>query len=299
MRIEVKRKIMSFSFIGKTYRFIIFNLYKYFPKIAVMIEFRLVMGYRLNLKNPQTMNEKIQYLKFYDNTILKTKCADKYEVREYVKSKGLGNILNNIIGIYNSPQEINYNALPEKFVLKNTNGSGCNLIIKNKKDIPLDQINSILEGWMKEEFGVMYYEPQYKGIKSRILCEEYLEDELFRELPDYKVYCSCGNVIMTEVILNRFKNKETSCYHFDKNWNFIEANTSDDSELKKLTKPHNYTEFINICERLSKDFKFVRVDLYIVNNRIYFGELTFTSKGGYDNDFSYDVDKWIGSKIRL
>lgn len=299
MRIETKRKIMSFGFVRKPYRFMIYYLYKYFPKIAVKIEFRLVMGYKLNLKNPQTMNEKIQYLKFYDNTELKKKCADKYEVREYIKSKGLEYILNNIIGIYNSPQEINYDILPERFVLKNTNGSGCNLIIKNKKDVSFDQIKSTLENWMKEEFGVMYYEPQYKGIKTRILCEEYLEDETFKELPDYKVYCSNGNVIMTEVILNRFKNKETSCYHFDKDWNFIEANTIDDCELKKLVKPCNYSEFIDICETLSKDFKFVRVDLYIVNNRIYFGELTFTSKGGYDNDFSYDVDKWIGSKIQL
>lgn len=276
-----------------------FNIYKYLPKLAVKIEFRLVMGYRLNLKNPVTMNEKIQYLKFTDNSELKKICADKFEVREYIKSKGLEDILNDLLGLYNYPNEIDYNSLPDQFVLKNTKGSGCNIIVKDKKVMPFNCIENTLNSWMNKEFGIMYYEPQYIGVKPRIICERYLEDRKFNELPDYKVYCSNGNVIMTEVILNRFKDKDTSCYHFDKDWNFLESNTSDNHELENLAKPNNYDYFLEICRKLSSDFKFVRVDLYIVNEKIYFGELTFTSKGGFDNDFSYELDKWIGSKINV
>ena len=290
---------MSCNFIRKPYHFVMYNMYKFFPKIAIKIEFRLVMGYKMNFSKPTTMNEKIQYLKFFDNTELKKKCADKYEVRDYIKSKGLEDTLNELLGLYDNPSEIDYDVLPNQFVLKNTKGSGCNIIIKNKKDTPFCSIKPILDEWMSKEFGVMFYEPQYLGVKPRIICERYLEDKQFNELPDYKVYCSEGKIIMTEVILNRFKDKETSCYHFDKDWNFLESNSIDNKELENLVKPKNYDYFVDICKRLSSDFKFVRVDLYIVNEKIYFGELTFTSKGGFDNDFSYELDRWIGSKINL
>lgn len=277
--------------------------YRVSDKIGVMAEFRMVMGYPVNFKDPQTLNQKVQWLKFNDNSLLKRDCADKYEVRKYVESKGLKEILNEFEGkgVYDSFNEINFEDLPNKFVLKCNHGCGANAIIKDKSTVNMDELEKKFNSWMSHEFGHRHFEPQYFGIKPKIICEKYLEDNFYKELPDYKFYCCNGKVVMTIVMLDRFKGG-THYYHFDRDWNYIESNDktlSRDEIIKKIPKTANIEKMYKIAEKLSEDFVFVRTDLYCVNDKIYFGELTFTPTGGLDNDYSQSIDEWVGSQINL
>ena len=304
MQKGLKSKLYQLAFIRKGYERFCALCYFFSKKLGVKIQFRMVMGYSMDFDNPQTLNQKVQWLKFYDNSLLKRDCVDKYLVRNYVERKGLKNILNSFEGkgVYSSFAEIDFDELPERFVLKCNHGCGTNAVIKNKKEIDKACLKKRFDEWMGKEFGHRYYEPQYFGIKPRILCERYLEDERYKELPDYKLYCCNGRVEMTIVMLDRYKDTATHYYHFDRDWHYLESNDSDLSKeeiVAKIPRPNNLDEMYQVAEKLAEDFVFVRVDLYDVNSKIYFGELTFTPTGGLDSDYSRKIDEYLGEKIKL
>ena len=228
-----------------------------------------------NLKNPKNFNEKTTALKlsYADNELI-AKCADKYEVREYVKSKGLGNILNELYFVYNNVNDIDFQMLPNKFALKCTHGCAYNVICKNKESLDIEKTKRKLKSYMKERYGLATVELHYLNIKPKIICEKYLCDDKGKMPLDYKIYCFNGKAKCILVCSERDEKLKLSYY--DLNWNRLNFEKKNWSSNKDIEKPKNLEEMIKYAEILSEGFKFVRVDLYNDNGKIIFGELTFT-----------------------
>lgn len=249
----------------------------------------------LHLNNPKYYGEKIQWIKLNGNLERYGEFVDKYEVRNFV-TKRLGNeYLPNLLGVYNNPLEIDFKELPNRFVIKMTNGSGGNIICKDKSRLDIDKCIKKLTKWQKEKFYKYTKENQYKNVKSRLICEEYLEDET-GSLTDYKLHCINGKVEMVEIHRNRYTNHTENYYDIE--WNDYGVSC----KIKKgedMEKPENLDEMIEVAAKLSKDFTYVRVDLYSINNKIYFGELTFTPANGTDPFYPLEKDIKFGSLINL
>lgn len=249
-----------------------------------------------DFKSPKTFSEKMQWIKLYGNLSEYSKYVDKYEVRNYIKETIGDRYLINLLNIYESTDEINYEELPNRFVLKGTHGCGYNIIIKDKSLINKEEIKNKFAKWLKEDYSVLSKEIQYKSIKPRIVCEEYIEDKE-GELIDYKIYCFSGKAEFIQVISNR---KSNMCQDFyDLNWNKLDLRADETPSKVNIKKPEKLEEMIRISEKLSNEFPFVRVDLYYVDNKIYFGELTFTPKGGMVKFKSEEYDIKFGSLINI
>ena len=293
-----KSKLKNNKIINTTYNSIMKTAFQISPRTATKVFFRVSMGYPLSLDNPKTFNEKINWLKFNDDLELKTKCADKIEVRNYVESKGLKNILNDIYYIYDIPQDINFEKLPNSFVLKTNHSCGTNIIVNDKNNINKEETLIKLDKWLKTKYGTYPYEPQYLNIEPRILCEKNLCDN-YGEVPeDYKFYCSKGKVLMFSIIHRPPKPQLPHIYHFNEKKEFLETNYNNYKELPKI--PNNIDDMLEVARKLSEDFNFVRVDLYDFNDKdIIFGELTFTPTGGFYNYISKELDLKIGEMISI
>ena len=247
-------------------------------KIVLNIE--NLRGYHkfVNFKNPKYFGEKIQWLKIYGNLERFSDYVDKYKVREYVAKKIGKEYLIPLINVYDSTDEIDYEKLPDSFVLKLNTGSGYNYIVKNKNQINVTKVNKILNQWLSEDYYKIKKEYQYKDIPKKILCEKLINYKN-EQLEDYKFYCFNGKVEFIEVDFNRFENHKMNFY--DLNWNLVDMRKGK-LENKKINfpKPKNFDRMVRIAQILSENFAFVRVDLYNNNGKIYFGELTFTPAGG-------------------
>ena len=244
-------------------------------------QFKRCNGYDLNLEAPKTFNEKIAWTKaFYRNRLL-IKCSDKFAVREYVEKKIGKDYLIKLAGkgIYNSLSEIDFESLPDKFVLKATNGWEANILCNDKQNLDLDEARKALEEWLDKGHSHYYrnFEWAYRNIKPRIICEEFLDPT--GGLADYKVWCFGGHAEVIQVCFNRGTGGHTND-HFTREWEKLEfARVAPNSDMK-IQKPELLEQMISISEKLSKGFPFVRVDLYIIDEQIKFGELTFYSGNG-------------------
>lgn len=286
---------MIYKLIKEIYRFIL----RILPdKIAIyLIYFR---GYRkiLNLRNPQYFGEKIQWLKLYGQLEKLSIYVDKYEVRKFV-SETIGNqYLNTLYGVYNNPEDIDFSKLPNEFVLKSTNGSGYNIIVRDKSLLDIEKTIKMMNRWMKDDFSKMKKEPQYKFVKNRIIVEEYLEDDT-GELRDYKFYCYNGEPYYYCVLSNRFSNKTLDIYDISgcKLEGITNGGFKNSSEI--IVPPPNFQELVAIVKKLSEKFQFVRVDFYIANDRFYFGELTFTDGAGAEAFSPLEFDLEMAKRIKL
>lgn len=256
-------------------------------------------GYRriLNLKNPRYYGEKIQWLKLYGNLEELADYVDKYTVREFVEKTIGAQYLNAFYGVYDSPEEIDYDVLPEQFVLKCTNGSGAVMIVKDKSELDRAKAQKVMEGWLKNEFYKMKKELQYKPIRNRIIAEGYLEDET-GALRDYKFWCFDGEPACYGVFSDRFTDETIDFYDMAGNKLDVTNSGIKGSSLV-LPQPDNFDELVDIVKKLARPFRFVRVDFYLVNGRPIFGELTFTDGAGSDPfaPLSYDLE--MAEKIKL
>lgn len=278
------------------------------PKLAVKIQYRYIMGEKIDLKNPKDLNEKINYLKFHANLNEWARLADKYEVREYVKERGLGQILVSLYGKYYSSSDLieDWKNLPVSFVIKSNHACGTVLIVKDKNTENLNRIKKETEGWLKIKFGEGTNEPHYKIIKPCLIVEELLEEDnnvfsLSKSLIDYKIWCFDGKPYCILVVVNR--DRETHRYQldtYDLDWNRIEgALTSVHGRPSILPKPQNLDYMLECASILSSGHKQVRVDLYNINGKIYFGEMTFTSQGGYMNYFTKEFLLEMGCQFEV
>lgn len=270
------------------------------PEFSAKAHYYIKFKKKLNLRNPTNFNEKIQWLKFneYKGDIY-TLCADKYKVREYIISKGCGEILNELYGVYDNPQAIDYDALPEKFALKCNHGAGYNIICDNKSSLDVEKTNKKLNEWLKQDFSSHFVEPQYKKIERKILCEKFIENESGGFPNDYKFYCFNGKPYAVMVCIGREKGTP-KFYYFDMDWNPLPFEDTieliNDNQLPEM--PEGFHKMKEYAFKLATDFKFVRADFYLLNGQVIFGELTFTPSAGLDVTLQ-EADVILGGQLKL
>lgn len=285
MRLDYRKIIKN-----KELRFKILHYLRFIPDTWMLkFQYKIKMGRDLNLKEPQRWTEKLQWYKIYYRTSLMTKCADKYEVRDYIKSKGLEEILVMLFACYDDSNKINLDALPEKFVIKTTNGSGTNILCKDKSQLHLEKVKQSLITWMDRDNYSVGREWSYKEIVPKIIVEEYLEDKSnpFDGINDYKFICFNGKAKYIVFDVDRHINHKRNIY--DTDWNFIDVSTDYSNFGDSVPRPDGLDEMLRVANILAEDFPFVRVDLYWVNGKVYFGELTFYPWTGY---VQFDPDQF-------
>ena len=276
-------------------RFHILRILSWIPDCVMLrIQYRIKMGFWPNFKHPQRFTEKLQLYKMkYRNPVMH-QCVDKYEVRKYVESKGLGHILNELYEIYDRPEHIDFDKLPDLFVLKTTTGSGGKniIIVKDKKIANFKNIRKHLGTWNSgNNLGALAgREWAYRNNKPRIIAEKLLGNNHEEGLCDYKFFCFNGEPEFLYVIDDRKLGEYAHLAVYDKNFNKLPYYRKDELRLEQvIPKPSNYEEMLTIARTLSADFPHVRVDLYNIDGRIVFGELTFYDGSGY---FSYEPDNF-------
>lgn len=257
---------------------------------------------KLDLETPKLYTEKIQWINMRCKDPVLTKCSDKYLVREFVREE-LGNIederiLTNLYSVYYSVDDIDFDELPISCALKANHGSGWNLIIKDKNEINWEKAKKTMKKWLKSNYYYHGRQYQYKDIKPAIICEEYLENKDGSEILDYKFMCFNGEPIMVWIDYNRYTSHVRNYYNLDGcPYNYV-SDVPADYNIP-FVKPKNYEKMINIARKLSKSFPHVRVDLYNLNGRIIFGEMTFTSWGGCVSFGTPELDILWGEKFDL
>lgn len=255
-------------------------------------------GENLDLENPTTYNEKIQWMKLYDSTQLKADLADKYCVREYVRERIGEQYLIPLLGVWANVDDIPFDDLPEQYVLKANHGCGYNIIVKDKKQFHQEDAKKKLSKWLKTNFAYSAgLELHYKMIKPVIIAEQYIEN-LNGELNDYKVFCFNGKARYIMFLKDRQTKLKMAFY--DTEWNLMPFVYSHERLTEEIPRPDNLDELIRISEKLAEGFPHVRVDFYRLNNGEYrFGELTFTSFSGACIWTPPEYNKILGDLIEL
>ncbi len=260
--------------------------------------FRAYHHKKLNLENPRTFNEKLQWLKLYDRKIEYKMMSDKYGVRKYIADKIGEDYLIPLIGAWDSVDEIDFSLLPNKFVLKCNHDSAGLVICRDKNKLDVCAAKRKLKKCLKRDYFWAGREDNYRGFPKKIIAEKYMTDGDKDELTDYKFFCFDGEPKFVQVDTGRFSDHVRNFY--DLEWNFINVeNGKKNDKNRQIGKPRQLNEMLNIARKLSDGLIHVRVDLYLISNRIYFGELTFHHGGGgmYVSPDSFDYE-W-GSYIKL
>lgn len=266
----------------------------------VKLSYRLSMGKKLNLRNPQTYNEKLNWLKLYDHNPLYTTLVDKYAVKDWVAKRIGEQYVIPTIGVWNSFDEIDFDRLPNSFVLKTTHGGGSVgvVICKDKSTFDLTHARTRIEHSMQISGYDVLREWPYKNVVRRIIAEPYLEDQETGELSDYKFFCFDGTVKALFVGTER-GNGDVKFDFFDENYNHLDLVQRHPMSTHPRPKPKMFDLMKEIASRLSTGIPHVRVDLYECNGSVYFGELTFFHHGGVVPFHPESWDYTFGSWIRL
>lgn len=278
------------------------SMLRFIPsKTYLKIVFRIKTGKKLNLKKPETFNEKLQWIKLYGVKPEYTQMVDKYEVRNHIKKELGEEFLFPLLGVWESFDEIDFDKLPERFVLKCTHDSGSVKVIDDKETINLPELRKFFTGRLRINSYYISRELPYKNVKPRIVAEQYMKDDLTNELRDYKFYCFDGYVKAVLVSTNRQSKTEKLGYdYFDGDYNHLELYDHWYPGAKvPPEKPNHFNEMKLIAQKLSKGIPHVRIDLYEVNDKVYFGEYTFFTAGGFE---VLDPDTWEkewGNLIKL
>lgn len=278
-------------------------LYKISPATELKILFFLKKGYKLNLSDPVTFNEKLNWIKLYDKNELIPVCADKYMVRRYVEECGYKELLNDLLWEGFDAREIPFDKLPPQFVIKVTHGSGLNIICKNKADLNIKHTVKRLNRWLKQKYLLCYGECFYGKVRPRIIIEQFLSEDGVAVPDDYKLYYfnninGQGDVGFTGVHKGRFAHHTMTLY--DADWNRMEGvSYGYPFETGLQAQPKHYAEMVEITRVLAQPFLHARVDFYIIRDRLYLGEITFTCSSGYARIKPYEFDVKLGSWIRL
>lgn len=263
--------------------------------------FRASMDYNLDLHNPKTFNEKLQWLKLYNRRPEYTKMVDKYKVREYISEKIGEEYLIPLLGVWDDPDEIDFDLLPNKFVFKCNHNSGLGMTIcKDKSKLDLKRIKSNLKKGLKQDYYLTGREWPYKNVPRKIICEKYMKDNNNDSLINYKFYCFNGQAKFIQVSYG-LESKETSRLgYYDLNFNRMELYREDYKLPEKDPKrPNKLDEMISISNILSEDIPYVRVDLYEINEKVYFSELTFFPGSGFIKLTPKEWDYRLGRLIDI
>lgn len=283
---------------GVAYNVILWEIrrnYKYFMKKPI------------DMKKPCDLNEKINWLKLHGDFQLWGDLSDKYKVREFIERKGLKDTLIPLYGVWNSVKDINFDALPDSFVLKTNHGSGDVIIVRDKNQCDRDTIVKELEKFLKMPYGIGSGEPHYLYIKPRVIAEELLipTDAFSTSLVDYKIWCFNGRPHHVWSCYSRSKHEVKVEIHF-LDWSYHPECSVFNEHYRDggnvVPRPENFEKMLEIASKLSEGFKEVRVDLYNQDGKIYFGEMTFTGNGGYmdfyTKDFLLEMGKQFSVEIK-
>ena len=279
-----------------------YKLCKYMPEVKypeyLKDWFYKCTGKELNLENPQTFNEKIQWIKLYDSTPLKTRLADKYLVRDWVKEKIGDEYLIPLLGVWDKFDDIDFDKLPDKFVLKANHGCAWNIIVTDKNKFDKEDAKQKFSLWLNKNFAYCFgLELHYKSIKPLIIAEEYIENDN-QDLYDYKIWCFDGKAKYIQFLSERKKGLKMVFY--DTEWNKQDFVYSYPRNEKDIEKPKNLELLLTLAEKLAQGFSHVRVDFYILNDgSIKFGEMTFTSMSGACKWVPNDTNKVMGDLIAI
>jgi hypothetical protein len=264
----------------------------------IQIKYKEVFSKNIDLKNPKLFTEKIQWLKLNDRRDIYTKCADKFHVRSYVEEKLGSKYLIPLVFMTENYRNINQINLPDyPVIIKTTHDSGGTLIINDKKKVDFKKVQNFLARRLNKNHYYLYREWEYKNIKPRIIVEKLLKDEIAnQQLNDYKIHSFHGKPLFIQTIFDRGSVTKEDWY--DISWNTLDVYYF--SPIKKnVQKPKILNELLRVSEILSQDFPYVRVDLYVVENKIYFGELTFRPYGGFMSFVPESFDIQLGNYLNL
>ncbi|MFE4425938.1 ATP-grasp fold amidoligase family protein [Peribacillus butanolivorans] len=276
--------------------------YKYLISEYKLIKnkFRGRLGREVDLENPNKYNDKLQWLKLNWFDPLATICADKYEVREFVKEMVGEEYLNELYGVYESVDEINIDILPNSFVLKGTHGSGFNIVCKDKTKMDWNKEFKKMRRWLKTNYYLQNREWVYKDIKPRIICEKFIKQDDGAELRDYRIFCFNGIPKFITVDFSITNKKKTRRNLYDIEWNLMNNEISYPKELTiKVNKPDNLDEMISLSKKLSSSFPHARVDFYYIKGKIIFGEITFFHQSGMGEIRPLEFEDEMGSWLQL
>lgn len=263
------------------------------------LRYKYIIGKKLNLENPVTYNEKLQWLKLYDRKPEYTKMVDKYEAKKYAANIIGEEYIIPTLGVWENVNDIDFDALPNQFVLKCTHDSGGLVICKDKSTLDIENAKNTLEHFLHRNFYSIHREWPYKNVKPRIIAEEYMEDESGYELKDYKFFSFDGNVKAMFIATDRNAETETCFDFFDRDFNHLPVLNGHPNTTKEIHKPVNYEKMIELAEKLSKNIPQVRIDFYNINGKIYFGEITFFHWSGLKKFEPEEYDKIFGDWITL
>jgi hypothetical protein len=251
----------------------------------------------LNLKNPRTYTEKIQWLKLHNTNPLYTKLVDKYEVKNFIKEKIGEQYLIPLLGVWDHFDKIDFEKLPDKFVLKTNHDSGTVVVCSNKAEFNLSEARKKIQTALSKNYFYKSREYPYKNIKPKVFAETYLYDDEQPILNDYKFFCFHGEPHFLQI--TSYVGKQKFVDYFDINFNRLNFTTGSPSNPHGIKRPLNYEEMIDVTKILARDIIHVRIDLYNVNGKIYFGEFTFHSNGGIIKFFPPEWNKKLGDLIEL
>lgn len=270
--------------------------------LYLRMQYRLVFGEKLNLKNPIKFNEKLQWLKLHNRKPCFTEMVDKYEVKKYITRTIGEEYVIPTLGVWDSFEKINFDLLPNQFVLKCTHDSGGVIICKDKSKFDKEAAKNKIEKSLKRNFFFYGREWPYKYVKPRIIAEKYMIDESVSELRDYKFFCFNGVCKCMKVDFDRFSRHRANYYDRDGNLLDLGEKICPPNKEKNIILPQNKEKMIFLAEKLSKGIPFLRVDFYDVNGDIYFGELTFFPASGLgaftDEVWDYKLGNWLQLKER-
>ena len=260
--------------------------------------FDYYLGKKINWKNPQTYNEKLQWLKIYDRQDSYTKMVDKYEAKEYVKNIIGEEYIIPTIGIYDKFESIDFEKLPQQFVMKCTHDSGGLVICKDKKNLNIKEAKRKINQCLKVNYFNCWKEWPYKNVKPRIIIEKYMTNDDSDGINDYKFFCFNGKVKLLFIATDRVnENEETKFDFYDENFNHLPIKNGHPNALIPPSKPLNFEKMKELAEILSKDIPHLRVDFYEINGKIYFGELTFSHWAGMvpfePEEYDLILGNWI------
>lgn len=296
---------MTKETIKESFRRFLFNIS---PKLNVWYGIAIHRSYYrhfLSFKHPVTMDEKLNVMKLerYKYDPIYTQCADKYAVRQFVQDMGCGEILNELYFVWNDVDEIDWDLLPDSFVIKWNFGCGQNLIVRDKSKLDKAAAEKQLRSWKRlHKTGYKAYaEMQYKNIEPKLICEKLIETEDGGAPVDYKVYCFNGKPYVVLLCFGRGASTHPMFYFVDKDWELKRLNQTgrDAPEGFSLPQPEGSDKLFEYAEKLARPFAFVRADFYLEKGKVTFGELTFTPGGAIDYHRLYDTNRVFGDMIDM
>ncbi len=272
------------------------NLFFFLPdKVYLKIKYSLCLRKKIDFDNPKAFNEKLQWLKLYDRKDIYTTMVDKYEVKKYIENIIGKEYIIPTVGIYDRFDDIDFEKLPNQFVIKCTHDSGGLVICKDKNKFDKKGARKIINKSLKRNYYYSGREWPYKNVKPRIIIEKYMGTNL----NDYKIFCFNGEPRFTLVCSNRKGNYKNTDF-YDNDWNLLPfTRTNHENNPFGIEKPKNFFTMLNIAKKLSKLIPFIRVDLYEIDNIVYFGELTFYPSAGFEGFAPEEWDYKLGKLIDL